>query len=672
VTTSRLEYRPALDGVRALAVAMVVLFHAGVPGFTGGYVGVSVFFTLSGFLITSLLLLEHQHSGRVDLGAFWARRARRLLPASAACLAGVVVAARLGAFEGVEHLRRDVVGSALQVQNWVLLGSGESYTDLLAEAGGKASPLEHYWSLAIEEQFYWVWPLAFVAIVAARHRRVLVMALLTVTASIAAPVIAIVWGPDAAYWATPARLAEILLGALAAMLLSGRVLPAGARFLAPVGLAGLCLLVVWLPAGRGPAYEGGLPLIALLSVFLVIGLEVPGALRTVLGAAPLVLVGRVSYGLYLYHWPVFVILDPPRTGLDGPALLALRLAVTAGVTALSYVALERPVRSLRWSPRRTAAVAITATASVVVLALGAISAAPAPYWRVTEIASTPITSAPPRLPENARESGSLHQVADIGAETAAARAVIGPASSDADVPIGGDAAPARAPTEPARILVVGDSTAEATGGGLLRWAHERPEIAEVRLVVSPGCGFVRGGVVVGDEATDVPFASVCDENLDVHLPNALREWRPHVVMLMSTLRDTDLRRWDAAVLGPLDRDFQRRLRADYRAITEQVVSAGAIAAWIRPPTGDPFWSGDPGRFGDTPERRSIDEFLHALAFVPDDRVVLVDLRSWSEVDGIALDHDARPDGLHWTPDAATDVSRRWLGPALVSAATEPA
>ena len=131
---------------------------------SGGYLGVSVFFTLSGFLITSLLLAEHAGHRLGRRPAFYTRRARRLLPASLVCLAAVCVLAAAGAFDGITKLRRDVLGALFQVFNWVKLASGESYADLTAAQAGLRRPLDHYWSLAIEEQFYWVWPLAFLGI----------------------------------------------------------------------------------------------------------------------------------------------------------------------------------------------------------------------------------------------------------------------------------------------------------------------------------------------------------------------------------------------------------------------------------------------------------------------------------------------------------------------------
>ena len=165
MSRERMQYQPALDGVRALSVAAVLLFHGGVSWMSGGYLGVSTFFTLSGFLITSLLLIEHESTGTVARAAFYTRRARRLLPASLLCIAGVSLASAAGWFKGAPHIRRDALGALFQVFNWVKLAAGESYADLTAVSAGVKKPLEHYWSLAIEEQFYWVWPVVFLSLI---------------------------------------------------------------------------------------------------------------------------------------------------------------------------------------------------------------------------------------------------------------------------------------------------------------------------------------------------------------------------------------------------------------------------------------------------------------------------------------------------------------------------
>ena len=186
---SEFARQPALDGVRALAVALVLLFHQG--WLSGGYVGVSVFFTLSGYLITSLALVEHDRTGRLDVRAFYGRRIKRLLPASLVCLVGVVVLAFTGVFDAVEHLRRDLWGALLQVYNWVSLSGDLSYAELVGGDEATRSPLDHYWSLAIEEQFYWVWPLVLVVVLRHSPRgRTAWIAAGTLVFAVAAPLIA--------------------------------------------------------------------------------------------------------------------------------------------------------------------------------------------------------------------------------------------------------------------------------------------------------------------------------------------------------------------------------------------------------------------------------------------------------------------------------------------------
>ncbi len=155
-------HQPALDGVRGVAVALVLLFHGGFSWMSGGYVGVSVFFTLSGFLITGLLMAEHDRDGSISVRSFYVRRLRRLMPASLLCLAAVSVAAAFGEFGGLPNVRRDILAALFQVANWNALANGTSYADLIARTAGQVGPVDHFWSLSVEEQFYWIWPIVAV------------------------------------------------------------------------------------------------------------------------------------------------------------------------------------------------------------------------------------------------------------------------------------------------------------------------------------------------------------------------------------------------------------------------------------------------------------------------------------------------------------------------------
>ena len=218
----RLRYEPALDGVRAFAVLAVIGYHADVHSLRGGFLGVDVFFVLSGYLITALLLAEHGDAGRIDVRAFYARRARRLFPALLLVLLGVAAYSGFVAFSGDRGaIRADALASLLYVQNWHLVWSGASYFTAFAAP----SPLRHLWSLAIEEQFYLVWPLALIALlrVARSSRRVLGAAIVAAALASALLMSAMYHAgsdPSRVYYGTDTRAQELLVGALLAVLLS--------------------------------------------------------------------------------------------------------------------------------------------------------------------------------------------------------------------------------------------------------------------------------------------------------------------------------------------------------------------------------------------------------------------------------------------------------------------
>jgi hypothetical protein len=226
-------------------------------------------------------------------------------------------------------------------------------------------------------------------------------------------------------------------------------------------------------------------------------------------------------------------------------------------------------------------------------------------------------------------------------------------------------------TGPVRVLVVGDSTAEALGVGLVGWAAANPQLAEVRLAVSPGCGFVRGGEVASDE--DVPFGERCDGILEDVVPTTLVEFRPEVVLLLSTSRDLLDRRWSDAegTIDPFDERYRQRLEHDYDRIADLITSAGATALFVRAPLVDPYWLGRETMFNDPDRRAIVDGAMERLA-VAGTAVRVLDLRAWVEANGLAGSHDARPDGVHWTPEAAFDLAQGWLGPVLLSIARQPA
>ena len=352
------RYWPSLDGVRGVAIAAVIAFHLGYLG--GGWFGVDIFFVLSGFLITSLLLSERAASGRVRLGAFWARRARRLLPALLLLLLVLGVYALAGG-PGVvpSQLRSPALATLLYFANWQQIVAGHSYFAQYQAV----NPLMHTWSLAIEEQYYLVWPLAFLGLLALGRRRSL-RVLVVGTATLAAGsalwmgVAAHVFGPNRAYLGTDTRVWELLLGGLGAMALAHagpvrrRASWSAASVLAVGGVA-LALVV-----GTGPPtwmWDGGLVAVAAATLVVVVGSvrHPEGAVARVLAIGPLRWLGRISYSLYLWHWPVIVLMTAQNTGVSGAPLLICRLAAMLSAACLSYVLVERPAtKSSPFAPHR--------------------------------------------------------------------------------------------------------------------------------------------------------------------------------------------------------------------------------------------------------------------------------------------------------------------------------
>ena len=679
--THRLEYQPALDGVRALAVVAVLLFHAGTPGFSGGYLGVSVFFTLSGYLITSLLLREHDTSGAVDFRAFYGRRLRRLIPASVATVAAVVViAAVTDVFDGVVALRAQVVGALLQVSNWVLLAGDTSYQDLLAQGSGVVSPLEHFWSLAIEEQFYWLWPplvLLLLTRVRARHSRIRVVGAVTLVAMAAAPVIAQIWGPDAAYWATPARLGEILVGAFLAFVLTDASLPRRVWLLAPISLVALAVAVVTFPASSGPAYEGFLPLVAVVSGGLIVGLQADSALRRALSTRPFVAVGMISYGIYLVHWPVFVIVDADRTGLTEPTLTILRLLITGAIAIASYFLLERPIRLRRGVTfRATAGAAAVASIAVIAVALFVIPAGPSNYWQVDtdafEAAAIDVDNSPSALtataestPTTPREAAATTTVASGGTVTTDPGAATGPPATTDPTPT---TEPLPELLRPIRVVVTGDSTGEALGTGVVLWAASNPELAQAEVHAALGCGFVMGGERQWGD--DIVSTASCDGWPAAQLYPAVERTQPDVVVVMTSTWDILDQRWDGGdLLSPTDPEYRARLVATYTQLVDDLTAAGAgRVAFVHEPVPNVWWN-NTGEGENDPRRHAVlaDVYEEIAASRPA-TVRIVDLASWYSRNDLDADQDARPDGIHLAPDTATSVVDRFLGEQLISAA----
>lgn len=372
---SSVPYLPGLDGLRALAVLAVIAYHADVPMLRGGFLGVEVFFVVSGYLITLLLLAEHERTGRISLRAFWGRRARRLLPALFALLAAV---AALSAFvpylrKSLAVLRDELLWAFFYGSNWFQIVDNQSYF----EAQGRPPLLRHLWSLAVEEQFYVVWPLVMVLVLRLFRDRLPSIGLAFFTLAIASTVwMAVLYDPadpNRVYLGTDTRASGLLLGAGLAMVwrpyaVMRSPLRRKGNLLDLVGVAGLAVLVATHVGFRDVVYTGdGVRGFSILyrGGFLLVGLATMAVIASathlgsrfgqrVLGARPLAWLGTRSYGLYLWHWPVFQLTRPgsAQDGGDlawpGWAVMILRFAVTITLTELSFRLIEVPIRTRRF------------------------------------------------------------------------------------------------------------------------------------------------------------------------------------------------------------------------------------------------------------------------------------------------------------------------------------
>jgi len=385
----------ALDGFRAIGLLLIVGFHFGVSGMPGGFVGVDVFYVLSGYLITGLLLGEWARTARIALGAFWLRRARRLLPALLVVLVVVTLVVRFTYPAGLyPDLRMDDLSALFYFSNWWQIASSGNYF----VATGAVSPLTHTWSLAVEEQFYLVWPLVVVAVLHVGRRfdrgvkLLLGVSLVGVLASATEMFVGYHPGVDITrlYFGTDTHAQSILIGAALACALTLVQRRRGREGMAPdarsvparvvltavglAGIAGTVVLTCTMNGTSGFAYRGGFLLSALSAAAIILGAVcvTGGPIARVLSLPPMVWIGTVSYGAYLWHFPVLIELDSARTGTRGPGLLALRVATTFALAAASYYLIERPVmegtfwRSLKAAT--PAALALAGTVAVVVAA----------------------------------------------------------------------------------------------------------------------------------------------------------------------------------------------------------------------------------------------------------------------------------------------------------------
>jgi peptidoglycan/LPS O-acetylase OafA/YrhL len=636
-----LPHVPGLDGMRALAVLSVMAYHGGFSWIPGGFHGVDAFFVLSGYLITSLLIVERVGTGTVRFGRFWARRARRLLPALFVLVGGLALLhlAWPGALAWPDPLP-DAAATLGYVANWHFVASSQGYFGQL----GAQSPLLHTWSLAIEEQFYLLWPLIVFVVLGGltrfgrtgaggpnvRRRLAWLGALCGVGAVASAAWMWILTPADAsfnrAYYGTDTRAQALLVGAALAVALA--LWPARPEVVrragAVVGVAGLVgAAAVWylIPETSPLAFHGGFLLASLASAAVVAGVVVAptGPASRLLSVGPLRYVGRISYGAYLWYWPVALVMTPERLHVGQWSLFLCRTAVTLGIAALSARLIEMPIRRGAL-PGRRALVGIPLAAG---LSLGLVAASAAPV-----VAATP---APVVV------KGQVD-------------AVVGP---------------------PVKLMLVGDSMAGSLGAALA------PEAARYGVQIinegQPGCA-----VTTDSEFQFLLYKNAPGPPCRIGRPDALldqwRQWvdeyRPDVVVYLGRvdLMDQDFDgSWTSITSPGFDRFLSSQLNRGVSILSSQgarvvLMTSPYYDSTIQTGTGVTVPEDSPARVVD--DDRILEQVTRShrgVSLFPLGQVVTPGGQYRQDVDGVNMRCD---DGVHFSADAGVVVAPRLL-PLLV-------
>jgi len=669
ISHTRLAYVPALDGVRACAVVAVMMFHGGIPHMQGGFMGVDAFFVLSGFLITSLLIGEWRQTLTIKLGAFWARRAKRLLPALLLMLLFVAFFASVIVPKGTYGaLRLDALSTLLYVSNWHFILVNSNYFNETAQS----SPLLHTWSLAVEEQFYVIWPLVVLAVM--RLTRSL-GALFTLCC--AAAVASAVWmhvvydgglNTNRAYLGTDTRSQCLFIGcalAVGLVLLAqrgheqGRLArgelwrpasqagQAACGVVGIVGAVGAVLLWVLTTSLSSFPYSGG---------FFLIGLSVGGIILAavaaprsvvprVLSLTPVRYVGRISYGLYIWHWPIFLWLNHERTGLESYELFGLRVLVTFAVSVVSFHLIERPIRMGTFVSQWRAWLVVPAALAGVLVAVFA--------------ATTGLSAAGTALPTTGTGTSGTTTTSSTSAGQAAAG-------------------------QPVRVLLFGDSVALTLGLGL----GEQTVQEQYNYVLTDkgilGCGVVDGPQVelmgVRDDTPQAcggtavtPGGPAVNEPWQSQWLSEIDQVKPNVVVLLAGRWEVVDREYQGTWTNILNPTYAAYVKSQLAVASNLVTTAGAHIVFLTAPCTDEGEQPDGAPWPeDDPDRIAVyNKLVREVANEHPSTDSVVDLHGevcphgqfTSTLDGTVI---RRNDGVHFTA-AAGQVLAPTLMPPIVAA-----
>ncbi len=625
-------YEPALDGLRAIALIGISGYHANIPWLNGGFLGVDLFFVLSGYLITRLMLAEWQGTHRIELVAFWERRIRRLFPGMLFLLAGIVGYAWWLANPALlARMRGDLLSTLFYFNNWWQIARGQSYFEDFAGV----SPLHHAWSLSIEEQCYLVLPL-FVLFVLKRGKSIVSLFGLL----LAGAVVSAVWtawlhgpisDPSRVYYGTDTRSQEVLMGAALACAFQLGWLPGVAlrRYWGLIGGgAGVVLLSVWILSSDASSwlYEGGFFLVSILAsvVIAAVSQPAPNRLARLLSIRPIAWLGRISYGFYLWHLVVYLVLTRAATGLQGPALVALRFGATLLMATFSFYVIEQPIRRGALSRRALVVGLLVSSLSLASLA-----------WLATEPRVKPTSIAIGDSLLSPFNGGSMAKGGEGGEET--------------------------------RVLLVGDSIAWSLGNGFLP-SFERGTGLEVVNRAMPGCGLAHGPIREHGRESAGNIGSKCEEWPE-HWRRYVSEIEPDLVVILVGGWDVYDRQVDGEWLpfgGPRHDQYLKGL---LRKATNTFQDAGVPVVWLSTPYYNPEapasvlppliserWRTDHFNALLGEEITSGGSNLYWLDLA---EFVCPDTRCLTQYEG----GDWRTDGTHFSTLGAQSVGR-WLAPQL--------